>query len=400
MRTDTNVARQSFRFSRQWRRDGRTGTDVPEIDRRLSGGQVVNGRFVAHSLSGHERNHLFFNGHGDLFTDISTISGMDNPADSRGFVLWDYNHDGWQDVALVNANAPLLNLYRNDIGRATPNGGERGGMIALRFVGGSTAPTTSSFACRDGYGAIVTVELEKHTLKREHRCGEGYASQNSSTLVVGIGDSRTARSVVVRWPSGVSHRTENVPEGCLLTVFENPEEAPTGEPFLRQEYRSREPGGAPLNRAPRTSDEREFVVSGRDSLPRSGPANVELRVYTTMATWCLACKQHLPQLRRLQAALGDGAIELIGVPIDENDSTEKLTDYFTQWQPPYRLLLELTPQERSLVNSTLDGVDVLPSTIVTDAAGRVLYAGSGVPSVSDLLRLRWQMTTARRISDP
>ena len=46
---------------------------------------------------------------------VLLFSGLDTPADSRGFVLWDYDHDGWQDIAVVNANEPLLNLYHNEI---------------------------------------------------------------------------------------------------------------------------------------------------------------------------------------------------------------------------------------------------------------------------------------------
>ena len=91
------------------------------------------------SLSGFERNHLFLSTGGVKFADISGISGLDDPADGRCFGILDYDHDGWQDIALVNANAPMLELYRNRIGGqpatlANPAGGR---MVALRFVGGN-----------------------------------------------------------------------------------------------------------------------------------------------------------------------------------------------------------------------------------------------------------------------
>jgi len=223
VRTDKSVARRSFRFSRQWERDAVTGAKTPEIDRRLAGGELVDGRFIAHPLSGHERNHLFVNSVGKTFADLSAISGLDTPADSRGFVLFDYDRDGWQDIALINANDPLLNLYRNDIGRGRESGSSSGNFVAIRFKGGNRRNEASGqFGCRDGYGARVELSLGQMTLKREHRCGEGYATQNSNQMHVGTGNVATIPHIVVRWPSGKTQSVSNVASGTLLTVYENP----------------------------------------------------------------------------------------------------------------------------------------------------------------------------------
>jgi hypothetical protein len=121
------------------------------------------------SLSGFERNHLFLSSGGVKFADISGISGLDDPADGRSFGILDYDHDGWPDIALVNANAPMLELYRNRIGShpatlANPAGGR---MIALRFVGGNrAAKPTRTASARDGIGARVTVDLGDAKLLR------------------------------------------------------------------------------------------------------------------------------------------------------------------------------------------------------------------------------------------
>src|SRR6185436_5253447 len=171
---------------------------------------------------------------GRAFVDISPLSGLDNPADSRGFAVLDYDHDGWQDVALVNANQPLFNLYHNEMAAA----GIRGGMIAIRFVGGNRTPAPSKeFTCRDGFGARVTVDLGDQKLIREHRCGEGWSTQNSATMIVGIGAHATVPSLTVRWPSGKTTTTKDVPEGTLLTAYENPAEVSGAEPFTRSGYR-------------------------------------------------------------------------------------------------------------------------------------------------------------------
>ena len=162
---------------------------------------MVNGRLVVHSLSGHERNHLFINQQGRTFEDQSLTSGIDNPADSRAFATLDYDRDGRLDIALVNANHPLLNLYRNQIGNDA-NGDTPREFVALRFMGANQQPQASKQTARDGYGAIVEITVDGAKLKREHRCGEGYGAQNSAVMIVGLGGAAQVQQLEVRWPSG------------------------------------------------------------------------------------------------------------------------------------------------------------------------------------------------------
>jgi hypothetical protein len=235
VRTDQNLARASFRFSPEWKRTGAPDHLGPEIDARLAGVERRGDRIWVHSLNGNERNHYFANRDGQAFLDVSALSGLDNIADSRGFAVLDYDRDGWQDIALVNANQPLFNFYRNEMAGA----GFDGGMIALRFVGGNrTASPSQEFACRDGYGARVTVDLGGEKLIREHRCGDGWSVQNSATMIVGIGAHDAAASVSVRWPSGRTVTIQDVAEGTLLTVYENPTDAPAGKAFTNAPYRT------------------------------------------------------------------------------------------------------------------------------------------------------------------
>ncbi len=170
MRADAGLARRSFRLSEAWQRRGGRAALTPEIDTRLAGVEKRDGKTVVHSLSGKERNHYFANRGGREFADISALSGLDNIADSRGWALLDYDRDGWQDVALVNANEPLFDLYHNTM----PAAGLRGGMIAVRFVGGNKTSAPSAMTGRDGYGAVITAALGDITLTREHRCGDGF----------------------------------------------------------------------------------------------------------------------------------------------------------------------------------------------------------------------------------
>jgi len=235
VRTDENLARRSFRFSPEWKRTPAPDNLGPQIDARLSGVERQGDKVIVHSLNGNERNHYFANRGGRSFVDISGISGLDNPADSRGFAVLDYDRDGWQDVALVNANQPLFNLYHNEM----PAAGLSGGMIALRFVGGNRTPGPSTeFGCRDGYGARVKVDLGDTKLIREHRCGDGWSTQNSPTMIIGIGAHTNVASITVQWPSGKTASAKGVPEGTLLTVFENRADSPSKTSFFGTSYRA------------------------------------------------------------------------------------------------------------------------------------------------------------------
>lgn len=383
MRTDTKLL-SSFQAAAEWESSlGKERFVIPSGD----------GRYLSKSHSGHERNHLFLNRRGQDFSDISLISGLDSPADSRSFVLWDYNRDGWQDIAVINANAPLLALYRNELG---PVCGKTTAcdapIIALRFVGGNRlARPSSSFAPRDGYGAMVLVSLGQQTLKREHRCGEGFAAQNSATMIIGIGGHKAAGSVVVRWPSGKTQKIENVPAGTLLTVYENPLDSSIDQAFVLEPYRIFPPGNTRPSKVVRSTKTPLILAlegaanSVPDATDRSG-----LRLYTTMATWCTACKKELPQLEHLRSVFAAHELKMFGVPVDPNDSPDKLNTYIDHYMPVYQLLVNLAPEGQSKVREILAKTlqtEALPCTIVTGASGLVLKTFTGVPTVSDLRKL-------------
>ena len=160
---------------------------------------------------------MFFNEHGKQFEDLSAVSGLDRASDSRSFGMLDYDRDGWQDIVLVNANAPKLELFRNQIGERP---GQVGGVVALRFVGGNreAAPSTE-WSSREAYGTQVVLDVGNGRILRELRCGEGLAAQNSATMIVGIGAEQSVRRMTVRWPSGQEQILENIAVGSLVTVL-------------------------------------------------------------------------------------------------------------------------------------------------------------------------------------
>lgn len=361
----------------------RTDTDLAFADDTQMGLGFPDEIAPGVSHSGHERNHLFMNVGGDRYLDISPLSGLDDPADGRAFVLFDYDRDGWQDIAVVNANTPLMRLYRNRIGeRASARA--RGNMVALRFVGGNhTAQPLSGLTVRDGYGAKIRATVDDVILLREFRAGEGLASQNSETMILGIGEARQIDRLEVEWPSGRKTSVPNVAAGQLVTIYEDSAHSPTGESFVLRSY-----GVASKLAGARTPTRQPLA---RLRLTDRAGKPPRLTMYTTMATWCPKCKGELPQLETLRLAFDEDQLEMNGVPIDPEDTSSKLSQYRSEYTPAYTLLDNLSRGDvqavENIVEHTTQLSDALPATLITDEHGMVLYATAGVPSISDLKKL-------------
>lgn len=183
------------------------------------------------SFSGHERNHTFIQDVEGRFQEVSGVSGLDSVADGRAFGFLDFEHDGRPDIALVNANAPLLQLFSNQVGAE-----DSGDFLALRFVGGNQGEKSGEWSSRDGYGLKVVAQSGALRRVREHRCGEGFAVQNSATMLLGFGDAAQVDQLEIRWPSGRVNRSGALATGQLVTIYENAEQSPTGETFVTQPY--------------------------------------------------------------------------------------------------------------------------------------------------------------------
>ena len=112
------------------------------------------------SFSGHERNRLFMNLRGESFRELSGISGLDAEADGRSFAIFDFDRDGWQDIVLVNANSPLVELFRNRMGEAAGVETAANRVVAVRLFGSNRSDAAKPGSSnRDGIGARVELRF-------------------------------------------------------------------------------------------------------------------------------------------------------------------------------------------------------------------------------------------------
>jgi len=353
-------------------------------------GLAVPGRFFEDgvSQSGNERNHLFSHvaggGGARAFRDVSGVSGLDHPADGRAFAWLDFDRDGWLDVAAVNANGPLLQLFRNELGER-PSTRDHGALVVTLRGGARAHPDERGFSNRDGIGARVRVEhADGRVQVRELRGGEGLAAQNAGRLHFGLGSDARVPRVEIDWPSGRRSVATDVEAGALLVVDER--EGASKERWIRP---------APdLPRARTAPGEPPLAFAIDDAAPQTP----SLRVFTSFATWCGICLGELPQVDLLRETFPSELVRLDGIPVDPEDTDAKLASWSRKHRPAYRVRDDWAPARRAQLAAWLAdelSSEGLPATVVTDAAGHVLHTQWGVPTVSTL---RWLIAGQRDAS--
>jgi hypothetical protein len=153
-------------------------------------------------------NGLYVNdGTGDLFLDVSAATGADDPGESKGAALADYDGDGDIDMFVVNQGGQPR-LYRN----ITPTGSSH--WLQIEPVG-----TVSN---RDGCGARVTLTTDTGAMTRLVSCGStGVASGNQRAVHFGLAAESAILGLEIRWPSGIVQEVDDV-EPDRLIVLEEP----------------------------------------------------------------------------------------------------------------------------------------------------------------------------------
>jgi len=349
--------------------------------------------------SGNERNHTFFGGVKDkVFEDYSGVTGLDDPGDTRAFSLMDYDRDGRIDLALASEGKPRFRLMRNSIGDRV---GESHDFIAVRLVGGNHSPDPSKeWSARDAYGTSISLDLGETRLFRQHQPEGGFLGQNSNTMIVGIGDNDQVRHVQIRWLSGKRQSFDNVPARKLITVYENPQQSPNGEALVIEDYLRETPRA--LTRhvdtpnywrkrwmpTPPSTSKLELTHNGTPLTSDSG-----MTVIATMATWCVACVEEMPEFRSLREAFSQDELAIHAVPVDQEDTAKMLSSWSDRHNPPYEIAVGIDASQVQSVNEvTLAELraDAVPATFVVNSKGAVLLSRWGVPTISDIRKFLWQ----------
>ena len=154
-----------------------------------------------------EPNAVFRNLGNGQFEDVSAMAGADfaKPAPNRGLAYGDLDNDGRIDLVVTALRGPVR-VFRN-VTEAKNH------WLLLRLVG-----TKSN---RMGIGAQVRVTTEDGQRQyNEATTSTGYAASSDPRVHFGLGASRTAREIEIRWPSGVRQLLKDVQADRVVTIEE------------------------------------------------------------------------------------------------------------------------------------------------------------------------------------
>ncbi len=143
---------------------------------------------------------------GKGFVDVSAQSGavFQQPWVSRGLAVGDLDNDGRMD-AIVTTNGGAAHILHNET--STHNH-----WLLLNLVGHKSN--------RDGIGAEIKIVTSKGTEYTTVTTAGSYLSSNDKRAHFGLGPDATAKSIEIRWPSGIVQKLENVRGDQVLKVDE------------------------------------------------------------------------------------------------------------------------------------------------------------------------------------
>lgn len=259
------------------------------------------------SFSGYERDGLWLNLGTKKFFDVSGVSGVSSISDGRGAVIADLDNDGDHDVFLTTIQGASHLLFRNNVG-------DRNGFLRVELAGSDSGT--------DAFGAVVRVKTSAGILTKTKSGGSGYLSQHDPRLLFGLGADSLAAWVEVTWPSGRTHRIDDVIAGSTLRFIES-EAAPMEiavkktalpDPLSAAEaFRAKLKVGVgdrfPFQESVATLDGVSTPLA--DAIPWGSKVVVNL-----WATYCIPCATEIPELVNAYDRLRDNHVEIVGLSID------------------------------------------------------------------------------------
>jgi tetratricopeptide (TPR) repeat protein len=151
---------------------------------------------VGETKDGKGEVRLFRNLGADGFKDVTADVGLDKIQlkEPRAIITGDYDNDGATDLLITQNHGPAV-LLRNE-------GGNQNHWLRLSLKG--LADNKSAI------GTKIEVFAGGNRQKFEIAGSNGYLGQNSTDIVVGLGDAKEADIVRMTWPTGVLQDEVNV----------------------------------------------------------------------------------------------------------------------------------------------------------------------------------------------
>jgi len=91
------------------------------------------------------------------------------------------------------------------------------------------------------------------------------------------------------------------------------------------------------------------------------------------ATWCVPCREEMPQFVKAQRDLGDRGLQIVGIAIDQPDKVDTFAGEIGLNYPTLIGGFGAMELSKTLGN----GIGALPFTVIVDRSGRVIHTQLG-----------------------
>lgn len=143
---------------------------------------------------------------GQGFVDISKNAGniFDQAWVGRGLAIGDIDNDGRLDAVVTTNDGPAYVLRNDTLSQHH--------WLTLQLIGHKSN--------RDAIGAVVKLITARGSQFATVTTAGSYLSSSDKRLHFGLGPESTAKSVEIRWPSGIRQNLQNVRSNQILRIDE------------------------------------------------------------------------------------------------------------------------------------------------------------------------------------
>ena len=330
------------------------------------------------SFSGFERDKLYLNDGGRQFIDLSGLSGLDSVSDGRGAAYGDFDNDGDYDIFLTALQGQVHHLFRNNVGSV-------GGNFLRITLRGTDSGS-------DAYGAVVRIETSQGVLTRMKAGGSGFVSQSDPRLLFGLGSDTSIAWLEVSWPSGAVQRfgsdgEDMNPElaGASIRIVEGSSEIEYLDETLLSLPDPAAPGDIVFEALrPRLGDPfPPLALVDAEGRPTDfATYRQQNRTYLVnlWATWCVPCRQEMPELEKLYPEFEASGVGLVGISLDTGATRDRVPRFLTRAGITYP---NFTIDESSLPELFRGDQIFVPVSFVVDERGRIVDLFSGWSRTSE-----------------
>lgn len=147
---------------------------------------------------------LYKNNRNNTFSNIGFSIGIRDSTYTYGIAKGDYNNDGYPDVFATMSKDSVAHFYENS--------GGSNNWIKLKCIGMQSN--------KDAIGTVVTSYAGGVMNRQVILGGSSFLSSDDVELIIGIGTSDKADSIVINWTNGIVDRSYNVLKNGRYTAVE------------------------------------------------------------------------------------------------------------------------------------------------------------------------------------